>query len=537
MSVRRSKTWLLAIVIGLEWIGGLRGFAAESGSPGAGKQQTPAAQTKSHAPGAGRSQAEREGDPEEYRQAVQRVANDPLRPKLHAIPPVFTMGDPNGLIQVKGTYHLFYQHAATFSANPRMHWGHMRSRDLLSWENLPIALRPEKCWHVASGSAVRDNGGITAIYTGAEPQQQCIATSQDEGLVTWKQYERNPVIAEPPKDLQVTGFRDPYVWREGREWVMGVGSGIAGAGGTVLLYKSPDLRNWEYVGQLCVGRKEETGGMWECPSLFSVGNKHVLTCNALPLPLEPARMKTVYFIGAYRDRKFQPEHQEDLDLFGEVWAPQVFVDEKGRRILFLLSWEARNGAAYGWSGAMSLPRVLSLSRDGRLHVQPVEELKARRHGHRSFGSTSVAPTSTRVLGDVRGDPVEIVAVFAPSDRGEFDAERFGVVVRRSPGGEEQTRVVFDARATRIWIDRTRSSLDPKVYRGSRPDRGRFALSRGEALRLHVFVDRSVLDVFANERAAGTTRIYPSRSDSLGIGLFAEGGTVRVRCVDVWELRF
>ena len=338
-------------------------------------------------------------DPDEYRQAVQRVAKDPLRPRLHAVPPAFIMGDPNGLIQVKGTYHLFYQHATTFAANPRMHWGHMRSKDLLSWEHLPVALRPEKYWHVASGSAVNDRGVVTAIYTGAEPQQQCIATAQDEDLIHWKPYEGNPVIAAPPKGLEVTGFRDPYVWKEGQQWMMAVGSGIAGVGGTVLLYKSRDLRNWEYVGPLCVGRKEETGGMWECPSLFSLGNKHVLTCNALPLPVEPARMKTIYFVGTYRDNKLQAELQEDLDLFGEVWAPQVFVDEHGRRILFLLAWEARNGADYGWSGAMSLPRVLSLSADGRLQVQPVEELKSRRYGHRAFGPTLVAPTRPHVLGD------------------------------------------------------------------------------------------------------------------------------------------
>ena len=515
---KRTDLWLTAVVIALAWIGGSPGFAGEIGNAGARKQETAPAH-------------------EEHRQAIERVGKDSQRPRLHAVPPVFTMGDPNGLIQVKGIYHLFYQHATTFAANPRMHWGHMRSKDLLSWEHLPIALRPDKYWHIASGSAVNDNGTITAIYTGAEPQQQCIATAQDEGLVNWKPYAGNPVIAKPPKDLAVTGFRDPYVWREGQEWVMAVGSGIAGVGGTVLLYQSRDLRNWEYVGPLCAGRKEETGGMWECPSLFSLGHKHVLTCNALPIPLEPARMKTIYFVGTYRDKKLQPEYRDDLDLFGEVWAPQVFIDEKGRRILFLLSWEARNGADYGWSGSMSLPRVLSLSADGRLEVQPVEELKSRRDGHRAFGPTVVSPKSTRVLGDLRGDPVEILAVFEPSDRGEFDADRFGVVVRRSPGGEEQTRAFFDARAKRIAVDRTRSSLDPKVYGGSRADRGHFALTRGEALRLHIFVDRSVVDVFASGRAAGTTRIYPSRSDSLGIDLFAEGGPVRVRCVDVWELRF
>jgi len=141
-----------------------------------------------------------------------KLADDLHRPQYHFLPPANWMNDPNGLIQWRGQYHLFYQHNPGCPCWGTMHWGHAVSENLVHWTDLPIALAPtpggpdaDGCW---SGCAVDNDGIPTLIYTGVFPQRQCIATSTDD-LLTWEKHAGNPVIAAPPEGLDVTGFRDP----------------------------------------------------------------------------------------------------------------------------------------------------------------------------------------------------------------------------------------------------------------------------------------------------------------------------------------
>ena len=485
--------------------------------------------------------------------ALKQAAEDPQRPAFHATAPVYMMGDPNGLIQVRGTYHLFYQHARTRGDNPRMHWGHKHSRDLVHWEDLPIALIPDKYFHICSGSAVVDNGTVTAIFTGAEPQQQCIAFAEDPDLINWRYYEGNPVVAAPPEGATTTGFRDPYVWREGTEWRMAVGSGTSESGGMIPMYRSPDLRKWEYMGLLCGGNGRDLFEMWECPSFFKLdrledltpqpplpqerGRKYALTFNALPIPVDWGQMKAMAAVGSYDGRTFKMEKNSDLDLFGEIWAPQAFRDEKGRMILFAFAWENRDGRPHGWWGTMTFPRMVSLDSSERICFRPAEEISLLRGKESQTESLTVDGAFVQLPGNpVQGEMAEIVATFVPDASGSFSSHRFGIVLRRSPGGEEETRVYYDPKSQRLGVDRKKTSLAEGVGKDEREGRGHFELAPGEPLTLHVIIDHSVVDVFANNRGAGTIRIYPTRPDSVGIGLFSEGGAVKVQSVQAWPLK-
>ena len=131
--------------------------------------------------------------------------------------------------------------------------------------------------------------------------------------------------------------------------------------------------------------------------------------------------------------------------------------------------------------------------------------------------------------EVGGSALEIVVNFAPSR-----ADRFGLAVRCSPDGSEQTLIGYAPATGWLSIDRERSSLDPAVDRESRATR--LSLADGETLQLHVFVDHSVVEVYANRQACLTTRIYPSRSDSVGVEVFAAGGVAELQQLDAWELR-
>jgi beta-fructofuranosidase len=332
------------------------------------------------------------------------------------------------------------------------------------------------------------------------------------------------VIAAPPPGLDVLGFRDPWVWREADGWYAIVGSGIRDLGGTAFLYRSPDLIAWTYLKPLCVGDPRETGTMWECPSLFALGGKHVLVISPIPL------RKALYLVGTYRDHTFNPEAQAGLDEGGCFYAPQTLLDAKGRRLMWGWLQEDRSAEACraaGWAGVMSLPRVLDLGADRLLRVTPPDELRLLRGRHVGLRDVALDADVARPL-EVRGDCLELVLEIEPAD-----ASAVELAVRRAPHGEEQTRIVYDAAARLLVVDRRQASRDPLTVRDVRATT--LALAAGETLRLRVFLDRSVVETFANDRACLASRIYPTRADSLGLALTAVGGQAHLRSLDAWEM--
>jgi len=375
----------------------------------------------------------------------QRLAADPHRPQYHFLPKAHWVNDPNGPIYWKGYYHLFYQYSSTIEPQGPKYWGHARSKELVYWEHLPMALAPtpdgpdkDGCW---SGSAFINSGVPTLVYTGVFPQAQCLATSDDD-MTTWKKFSGNPVVASPPAGLSVTGFRDPSIWREGDSWLMTVGSGFQGQGGAVLLYGSEDLAHWYYLHPLCTARSFEprasagsspydsvdVGDMWECPDFYPLGQKHVLMVST--------QGRVHYFVGAYSDRKFRPETRGLIDGSDLHYASKSFSDDRGRRILWGWVREARSPAAQnaaGWSGAISLPRVLSIDAEGTLRMDPVPELARLRGRHHHLVEAEVAgylPTPK-----IRGSSFEIELLMDVQD-----AREAGISVCRSPDAAEETTI-------------------------------------------------------------------------------------------------
>jgi beta-fructofuranosidase len=223
-----------------------------------------------------------------------------------------------------------------------------------------------------------------------------------------------------------------------------------------------------------------------------------------------------------------------LDLGSSFYAPATMRDDRGRRLMWGWLREARRKAAVlasGWSGVQSLPRVLTLAEDNTLRMAPAPELAALRGAHWHREDLEVdADASPLLLPEIQGDTLEIRVTF---DLAASTAQTFGLQVRRSPAAEEYTSILFDRAANRLSVDREHASLAATSYRNEQG--GAVALADDEDLILHMFLDRSVLEIYANERACLAERIYPTRSDSVGIGLMACDGEVRVRSLDVWEM--
>jgi beta-fructofuranosidase len=476
---------------------------------------------------------------QEQRAESENVGRDPHRPRYHFLPPANWLNDPNGLIQWRGQYHLFYQYNPNGPFHGTIHWGHAVSDDLVHWSELPIALAPtpgspdaDGCW---SGCAVDNSGTPTLIYSGHRDgaQHPCLATSRDD-LSTWEKHPGNPIIPAPPQELDLVAFRDHCVWKDGDTWYQLIGAGIKGVGGTALLYESLDLLHWNYLHPIYVGDVHQTepfwtGSMWECPDMFPLGDRHVLIVSVWD---DRSTYYPIYFTGTYEGHSFAPEQLHMLDFGPSFYAPQTMRDDQGRRLMWGWLREGRDAAAQraaGWSGVMSLPRVLTMRPDGRVGIAPAPELAALRDKHKHWADIVLTATSSNVLGDVQGDTLEMIVEFELGD-----ATEFGLKVRCSPDGSEQTVIGYDRIGQRLAVDPRRSSLGDLVHRELQT--GPLELAPGEPLKLHIFLDRSVVEIFANGRACITSRIYPSRADSLGIKPFVQGGSVKLTAMDIWEMR-
>ncbi len=183
--------------------------------------------------------------------------------------------------------------------------------------------------------------------------------------------------------------------------------------------------------------------------------------------------------------------------------------------------------AYGWSGTMSLPRVLTLGEDGRLGMCPPEEIERLRYHGKKRANLTVNPDSELAIEGIGGNSIELCF-----EIGAKDARQYGVKVCRSANGEEQTLVYYDAIEKKLKVDTTKSGLTegPKGVEAAP-----FELRPPETLKLRVFVDKSVVEVFANGRQAVMRRIYPSREDSVGVAVFSNGGPAKVAALEAWDM--
>ncbi len=463
---------------------------------------------------------------------------DHLRPCYHFLPPSNWMNDPNGLIQWKGQYHLFYQHNPVQAAWGSIHWGHAVSPDLVHWRHLDMAMQPtpggadkDGVW---SGCAVISGGKPVIFYTGVFPEGQCLATTRDD-LATLDKYPGNPVIPFPPAEMKLTGFRDPCVWREGDAWNMIVGSGFEGRGGALLLYSSTDLLNWEYLHPLLTADRVDSGelslgNMWECPQMFPLGDQHMVHFSACD---QRGSFYVIYLTGRYHYKNFYPQQLMKLDYGNEFfYAPQAFLDEGGRRIMLGWCREERSQAAQiqaGWAGVMSLPRLVEARPDGLAGFRPVDELQALRENHSHLEAVLLTPGSDNPLSQFQSDAFELEAIIQPAAAGEINLD-----VCVSADGSEYTRLSYFPASARFEVDTTHASLDPQAP-GSRHAIPSLPLDDG-LLHLRLFVDRSILEVYLNGWACLTARMYPTLDTSLGVQLSAKGGDILVRCLDYWTIK-
>ncbi|MEV5025265.1 glycoside hydrolase family 32 protein [Paenibacillus sp. LPE1-1-1.1] len=482
--------------------------------------------------------------------------DNPLRPQFHFTPAANWLNDPNGMVYYEGEYHLFYQHHPESTIWGPMHWGHAVSKDLVHWEHHPIALYPDHNGTVFSGSAIVDwndtsgffdgKAGLVAIYTQTEmipdsdlsKQRQSLAFSKDNGR-TWIPYEGNPVLI----DERCADFRDPKVFwhEETNRWIM-----VLAAGDRLFLYHSPDLKDWTFASEF--GAQDGSHeGVWECPDLFALpvkdgddAKKWVMIVSIGDSEKCPEGSRTQYFIGEFDGVSFKNDNPAESVLWldhgrdnyaGVTWSDAPDLESKRMFIGWMNNWKYANLIPTDdWRGAMTLPRILSLRQDAegvRLVQTAAAELEQLRLGTREWNDELVEPGNSLLSGLTDG-LYELEAEF------ELDtAEEFGFKIHA--GEKHETVVGYEVAGGKLFIDRSNSGIiDFHSDFGCRHE----ASLRAEdgVIKLQLWVDRSSVEVFADEGGLVITdQLFPLEG-SHGMEVFAKGGTVNLRSLRIHPLK-
>ncbi len=467
----------------------------------------------------------------------ERVNRDPHHPIYHFTPPANWMNDPNGLVFWKGQHHLFYQFNPSQPVWGNIHWGHAQSPDLVHWRRLRIALAPtpggadkDGCW---SGSAFLDDDDLRFFYTGVFPETVCMAFPR-EGMRKLEQYIHNPVIPGAPSELKVEGFRDPEVWKEADEYYyMTVGCGIAEKGGAVLLFRSSDMVDWEYLHPILVGDIRQTkpiftGSIWECPQLFRLGSQYGLLVSVYHVS---KLMYSLVFLGEYIDNHFYPNSVQKIDQGeGVFYAPQSFVDYKGRRILFGWVMEERSEAdcqRAGWAGALSLPRTLQVDGNGKLTIEPASELVLLHKGDVVQFNGVISAQASPILGLMPIRNHEITLVLNPGENSTS-----GFRLAENAASDTFIAITYDQKRNMLMVETHYEKVDDDHRNVTRELS--VELNTERKLELKIFVDGSIIEIYIQQIEVITIRFYPDYRRPLFAFGFSQGNPTAFD-VKVWRM--
>ncbi|MGM0854505.1 MAG: glycoside hydrolase family 32 protein [Bacillota bacterium] len=453
---------------------------------------------------------------EEIKKHKNVVEKDPYRLHYHLMPPVGLLNDPNGFIQFKGVYHLYYQWMPFKTGHGAKFWGHYSSKDLVNWNHEEIALTPSEWFEkngCYSGSAIEHGGKIYVYYTGNVKDEegnresyQCLALSEDS-----IHFDKKGPIVHLPEGF-TAHFRDPKVWEQDGTYFMVVGAQTTELKGAVALLQSENLIDWEYRGVLAGGgggKLADFGYMFECPDLFKLGDQDILIFS--PQGIEGVGMKyqNVYqagYVAGHFDSAagtFEHGDFEELDRGFDFYAPQTTVDDKGRRILFAwMSVPDQNEQdhltiEHKWLHTMTLPREMKLVND-KVRQVPLEELRDLRAGEAIEHEVELDKES-RELNGVNGKAFELEIGDLSLSEGWFDL---------SIG--DGVRLVYSTGEQVVTLER-------KSYVNGVVENRQCKVVNLNSLRM--FVDTSSIEVFINEgEETFTARFYPSpKNDTVRFG--------------------
>ena len=493
----------------------------------------------------------------------ERLLSDPYRPAFHFCFPEDDgrPGDPNGAFFHNGRYHLMYLYSKTGTG---FTWGHASSTDLLHWRYHPDAIGPgdgdDGCF--SGGAFVDDDGSAILSYWMLWNDKGIgLARSKDYYFDKWDKFANNPVIKSTEwgiTDMEDTfgnaihvGSADPSnIWKKEGYYYMLTGNLLVlekygrkenspkeEKGDRLYLFKSADLKTWNYVHRFYESKREWTDASEDnmCPSFLplpssadggKMSGKHLLLFISHNKGCQ-------YYIGDYKNDKFFPENHGRMTWKDNAYfAPESLIDDKGRHIMWSWVFDDRPDSIinhYGWTGTYGLPRTLWVGSDGTLRMAPVKEVENLRVRDipQIKSNIKIMQDGEEKVNELGKELMEIEVTFNPTK-----ASRYGIKVGVSEDGKEETVIYYDASDKKLKFDSRKSGLTN--YGRKIIEEAPLELKNNEPLVLRVFIDRSIIEVFANDRQSIARMVYPTLGGR-GITLFSNGDVSDVKTIKTWEL--
>lgn len=480
---------------------------------------------------------------------ASRHAADIMRPAFHGMPATAWTNECHGMAYSGGRYHVFFQKNANGPYMARLHWGHIYSDNLYKWHEDRIAIAPGEsydvkgCWSGAVFTDPELTGGKPAIiYTGVDNAKATIdmALPDDENLTSWSKVDGNPIINGRPSGLS-DDFRDPYFFTAGGKKYIIVGSAKNGVGTTTLHEYDPQTGTWSNDGRTFFSGTSASvhGTFWEMSNITNIDGKWLFTTT--PLNTKDG-VEVLYWVGDINaDGTFTPTAQAvdkpaklELDGFSKqgygLLSPTIFQHD-GKTLLMGIvpdKLPSSNNYELGWAHCYSLPREISLAADGTLVQRPYSGLQAMRTSQK-YSRSDFDLAGTEQLAPVSGRKVELCGEFVVGS-GDFGFNLF-------KHGDKQVKLYYSWAENKLTVDASgidRWVNDGGVYDGKYGSTLPRSIAKGEVLKIHAFIDHSIMDVFVNDTWAFSMRLFPTDAEADGIEAFADG-TTHVNKLEAWVL--
>ncbi len=325
-----------------------------------------------------------------YIQAEKVTVDTTFIPERHFVPEIGWINDPNGFVYFKGEYHLFYQFNPYESVWGPMHWGHAKSKDLVNWEHLPVALAPDKDYDkdgCFSGSAIVKDDTLWLMYTGnivnedgSVRQVQNMAYSTDG--IHFEKIAQNPVATEEllPEEVIANDFRDPKIFEKDGRYYSVVATKHKDGVGCIVLLGSDDLLDWQFESIFLKGQAHQ-GHVWECPDYFEVDGQEYLIVSPMRYQKEDndfVNINSNIFVTGHVDwarKVFVADSFKEIDHGHDFYAAQTTQGPEGERVMiaWMHTWGRQlvpNDLGHKWYGQMTLPRLLKHDENGLQQVLP-----------------------------------------------------------------------------------------------------------------------------------------------------------------------